>query len=251
MGIPVAFRQTKLATPGGSTIAVYESGSEGPRVFVVGGMSGVPVADSPLGEALAAAPVRATMMDIASSGESRFPGLLTMETWLKDVEHVFVARVGEPASWIGASVGAWLMMLIHSRHPEWFTRMCALAPAFDWGAVHILPGLRSGALTVSGTNIMRGATPLAPSALIASMSAHSVLNTRTALHAPLHVLIGGKDDVAPAEPIKRFLQSTSGAACTAEFFPEGDHGVAKLAGEGVRLRFENWLRDTSSAPRSR
>ena len=230
-----------VSTPTGAKIATYTKPGEG-SVFVVGGMSGHPISASPLAEALERATARCTMMDIASSGESRHGETFTMETWLRDIEHVFErGGGGAPAIWVGSSIGAWLMLLLHRRHPTWFTAMCGLAPALDWDTEYIAPGLRSGALAVNGPLIMRDGDPIAPGPLIASMAAHHLLGTAMPLACPLHVIVGGRDDIAPADPVRRFLKATTGARCTAEFFADADHGLAKLAIPAARRRFEVWL----------
>jgi pimeloyl-ACP methyl ester carboxylesterase len=170
-----------------------------------------------------------------------------METWLRDTEHVFEELGASPAIWVGSSIGAWLMLLLHGRHPEWFTAMCALAPALDWDAEYIMPGLRSGALAVTGTNITRGGAAIASAPLVASMSAHHLGGTSMRLACPLHAIVGGRDEVARGEPVRRFLQATTGARCTAEYFPDADHALAKLAIPAARERFETWLAATMSA----
>lgn len=231
-------------TPTGAKIATYATQGKG-SAFVVGGVSGHPISNSPLAEALKASGMRCVMMDIAASGESRHGETLTMDTWLRDIEHVFEERAQSPSIWVGSSIGAWLMLLLHRRHPEWFTAMCALAPALDWDVEYIAPGLRSGALTVKDATISRDGAAIASVPLVASMAAHHLGGTALRLAAPLHAIVGGRDEVARAEPVRRFFQATTGARCTAEVFADADHSLAKLAIPTARERFEAWLAMTS------
>jgi pimeloyl-ACP methyl ester carboxylesterase len=124
-----------------------------------------------------------------------------MDAWIADTEEVFAARVREPAAWTGASIGAWLMLRIHGRHPEWFRAMCALAPAFDWDQAYVGPRLADGRLgVIDGTVVNPDATALATRELLVSMAAHHVLREPATLAAPLHVIFGGRDEMAPPPP---------------------------------------------------
>ena len=229
------------STPTGSKVAVHFVGDGERRVFVVGGLSGRGVVGAPLVTVLARSGAQCILMDIAASGQSRHPGALTMDTWLQDTEHVFGKRVRERAVWVGASVGAWLMILLHRRHPGWFSSMCALAPAFDWDRSYVIPALQQGRLTLANGIVLRNSLPLVPIELVTSMERHHVVGAPTQLEAPLHVIFGGEDDVAPPVPVEQFLRSSTGARCTADYVEEGDHGIAKLSSAAIADRFERWL----------
>jgi alpha-beta hydrolase superfamily lysophospholipase len=239
-----------VQSPTGATIATYDTGSQGKRVFVIGGMSGHPISESPLFESIRAADVRATFMDIASSGLSRHGPELTMDTWLRDVEHLYGVRVNDPAIWVGSSMGAWLMVLLHRRHPSWASAMCALAPAFDWDAEYVVPGLQRGTLKVSGGLVMADAEPIAPMALVQSMAAHHVIDARVALTSPLHIFVGGLDNTLRPERVQQFVKGSRGARCTGEYSPDAGHAIAKLAYPAARQRFEAWLASQPNRPES-
>jgi pimeloyl-ACP methyl ester carboxylesterase len=241
-----SFESSLAATSTGSTISVTFAGIGEARVFVVGGMSAAGIRAGSLPEALANLGARCALMDIAPYGESRHPGPLTMDVWVRDVEDVFERCVGGRAVWIGSSMGAWLMMLVHRRRPEWFSAMCGLAPAFDWDAQYLLPRIGRGDMRLENGLVMSGATAVAPESLLMSMAPHRLLGAPFALHAPFHVIFGGKDEVAGAAPIRQFLEATTGARCTADFFAELDHGISKLQVPVVRERFSKWLRQALS-----
>jgi pimeloyl-ACP methyl ester carboxylesterase len=249
---PNAPKSSLISTPTGSRISVTFVGKGVTPVFVVGGLSAAGVKDGMLVGALAGIDAKCTLMDLATSGESRHPaGPLIMDVWLRDVEHVFRQCVDPPppAIWIGTSMGAWLMMLVHRRHPEWFTAMCALAPAFDWDTQYLLPGLRSGDLQMVDSVVMSKSAAVAPQSLLASMAQHRILGMPFALGAPLHVIFGGKDEMAAPAPLQQFLRATVGASCTADYFAELDHGIAKLQLPTVRERLERWLAEALGASR--
>ncbi len=253
-------RTTHVATRGGSSIAVQEAGDGAPCVFAVGGMTVRSFADSGVRLAFEDAAdkgARCMMMDIAGSGASTRPANLTMQAWLDDVEEVFAHRVGEPAIWTGASIGAWLMVLAHRRHPEWFLSMCALAPAFDWDQQYVAPRILDGTLgMIGGTLVQPDRTALATRDLVVSMAPHHLLREPVRLTAPLHVIFGARDELAPAGPITRFIERATGARCSGELLPEGDHGVAKLDPPVALLRYQAWLHSqlahaASGPPRER
>ena len=215
-------------------------------MFVIGGIAVRAFADSGMGAVLEDAAdrgARCVLMDIAGSGASASSPALTMDAWIADIEEVFAARVREPAAWTGASIGAWLMLRIHARHPEWFRAMCALAPAFDWDQGYVGPRLADGRLgVIDGTVVNADATALATRELLVSMAAHHVLREPARLTAPFHVIFGGRDEMAPAAATRQFIESARGAQCTGELLPDADHGVAKLDPPQVLLRYQAWLR---------
>ena len=245
-------RPQPLETRSGATISVHEGGDGGIPVFVVGGMAVLPFVDSAMRLVLDDAldhGARCVLMDIAGSGGSAAAPARTMDSWIADIEEVFAARVREPAIWTGASIGAWLMVRIHARHPEWFRAMCALAPAFDWDQTYVGPRLSDQRLgVIDGTVVNADATALATRELLVSMAAHHVLREPATLTAPLHVIFGGRDEMAPAAGTKRFIEMARGAPCTGELLPDADHGVAKLDPPRVLMRYQLWLRSQLNAP---
>jgi pimeloyl-ACP methyl ester carboxylesterase len=234
-------------TTGGSRIAVYEAegSGDGTRVFAVGGLAGRSVTDSPLGEALAEAAqagARCTMVDIAWTGNSkRYTNPLSMELWLADVEFVFRKHVGQDAIWVGASIGAWLMLLLHKRHPAWFRAMCALAPAIDWDVQYLLPGIESRKLVMQDRFVVADGTQVVPSTLVTSMPRNRVLDRPLEIAAPLHIIQGGADEMASAAFSKQLSEHATGTPVTFELLDGDDHGVAKLASARSRDRFKAWL----------
>ena len=245
-------RPSHVRTRTGSTIGVQEAGAGDRVVFAIGGMSVRSFAESamrPVLEDAADNGARCVLMDIAGSGASTSGAPVTMDTWLADVEEVFEQRVAAPATWTGASLGAWLMLLAHRRDPRRFLSMCALAPALDWDQQYVGPRLADKRLgVVNGTVVNADGTALASRELLVSMAAHHVLRAPFALAAPLHVIAGMRDEIAPAAGARRFIENAAGAACTGEFLPEGDHGVAKLDPPLAMLRYQAWLRAALSAP---
>jgi pimeloyl-ACP methyl ester carboxylesterase len=241
-----AFRKDVVKTRSGSAIVLHECGDGAFHVFAVGGMAVRPFAQSAIAPALQDAAdkgARCTIMDIAGSGESKPPAALTMETWLEDLEEIFADRAGVPALWTGASIGAWLMVLAHRRHPDWFRAMCALAPAFDWDQQYVGPRLKDGRLgVIEGTVVNPDGTSVATRELLVSMAPYHLLRAPAHLTAPMHVIFGARDELAPAEGTRRFVESCQGARCTGEMLPDGDHGVAKLDPPLVMLRYQSWLR---------
>ena len=244
-------RPLQVRTRSGSTIGVLEAGAGDRVVFAIGGMSVRSFAESAMRLVLEDAAdrgARCVLMDIAGSGASTSGASLTMDTWLADVEEVFEERVGKPAIWTGASLGAWLMLLAHRRDPRRFLSMCALAPAFDWDQQYVGPRLADGRLAVAGGTVANSdGTALASRELLISMAPHHVLRAPFVLDAPLHVIAGVRDEIAPAAGARRFIESARGAVCTGEFLPEGDHGVAKLDPPLAMLRYLAWLRSALDA----
>src|SRR6186713_2562723 len=222
--------ESTITTRRGSAIRLLQGGAGANSVFAIGGISVRAFSESGVRVVLedaAGCGARFVLMDLAGSGASSAGGPLTMESWLDDVEEVYERCVGTPAVWTGASIGAWLMLLAHRRHPAWFTGMCALAPAIDWDQQYVWPALRDGTLrAVDGTVVNADGTALAPGALLVSMQPHHLLGRPFHLAAPLHVIAGLRDELAPAAATRRFIESAQGAPCTGEIIPDGDHGIA-------------------------
>jgi pimeloyl-ACP methyl ester carboxylesterase len=236
--------ETIVETRSGSRIAVHQGGGDETTVFAIGGLSSLSFADSgirPVLDEAAQAGARVVMMDIAGSGRSTAAPGFTMDSWLADVEEIFDLHVHGPAVVTGASIGGWLMLLAHRRRPASFKAMCALAPAFDWDQLYIGPGIRDGSLTVAnGAVVNADATMVAPRELLVSMSAHHLLRRPYSLGAPLHVIAGLRDEIAPAAPVREFIQSATGLPCTGEFLTAADHRISKLEGPVVE-RYKAWL----------
>ncbi|HUQ29086.1 MAG TPA: alpha/beta hydrolase [Usitatibacter sp.] len=233
-----------VTTGAGSVIAVHEVGEGPSSVFAIGGMSVTSFVDSPVRLALEDAAnkgARCTMMDIAGSGASTSSPGLVMDTWIRDVEEVFERHVRAPAIWTGASIGAWLMVIVHLRHPGWFHSMCALAPAFDWDQRYVGPRLRDGRLAVLDNFVVNpDATAVASRELLISMAPHHVLRAPVRLAAPMHVIFGGADEMAPPDATRGFIERVEGR-CTGELIPAEDHGLAKLASPLAFSRYVRWL----------
>ena len=234
-----------VATSTGSSIAVGEAGAGPVPVFAVGGMSVTSFLESPVRlvlEDAAAKGARYAMMDIAGAGASTAAPGLVMDTWVRDVEEIFERHVAERAIWTGASIGAWLMLVVHRRHPEWFRSMCALAPALDWDQRYIAPRLRDGRLgVIDGIVVNLDATAVASRELLISMAPHHVLREPMRLAAPLHIIFGAADEMAPADATRQFIERAVGSPCTGEILPEEDHGVAKLMSPLALVRYQRWL----------
>jgi alpha-beta hydrolase superfamily lysophospholipase len=234
-----------VPTPSGGTIAVYQAG-KGPRqLFMIGGLAGDPVTKTPAAQAIeeaAALGLRVTWMEIAGHGASSRDRMPTMDGWLADVEHVFGERVGAPALWVGSSIGAWLMLVVQASNPGWFRSMCALAPAIDWDEQYVRKGLLAERLGFAdGYVTTADGTPFVHRDTIASMAPYHLLGRELRLAAPLHVVYCGRDEMVPAEPTRSFFARATGATCSAMFYPEGDHRVAKLDPAPVRAHFLQWL----------
>jgi alpha-beta hydrolase superfamily lysophospholipase len=232
-------------TRSGATIRVHEAGTGDRAAFAIGGLAVRSFADSAIRRVLEDAAdcgVRCVLMDLAGSGASTSSRTPTMDSWLDDVEEIFEQRVHSPASWTGASLGAWLMLLAHRREPRRFLRMCALAPALDWDQQYVGPQLAAGLLgVVNGIVVNEDGTALASRDLLMSMASHHLLNAPVQLHAPLHVIAGVGDKIAPARAARRLIETAHGAECTGEFLTEGDHGIAKLDPPLAMLRYQAWL----------
>jgi alpha-beta hydrolase superfamily lysophospholipase len=224
---------------------VYEAG-EGPlQVFMIGGLSGRPVTETAAAQAIEAAAamgVRVTWMDIASCGASFRDRVPTMDGWIADVEHIFGERAAAPALWVGASIGGWLMLLVQERNPAWFRSMCALAPAIDWDQQYVKQGLLDERLGVAGDYVLtEEETALIHRETVVSMAPWHMLQRELRLAAPLHVVYCGRDEIVPAETTRAFFARATGAPCSAMFYPEGDHRVAKFEPAPVRAHFLKWL----------
>jgi pimeloyl-ACP methyl ester carboxylesterase len=247
------FLMSHLEIPGSPEIAVYEAAGEDRRnIVAIGGFWPQSISEGTLGEALAQAALEGdhcTMIDLASTGNSMHSDGLTMERWLSDLEFIYEERVREPAIWVGASVGAWLMLILHARHPEWFQAMCALAPAVDWDVQYLKPGIRSGRFPRNRKSIVCKESVYVPVSLFDSMSAHHLLESPLEISAPLHVIQGALDEIAHPASTQRLLEQLKGAPATLEMVELGDHDVSKLATAEARRLFEAWLaRQAVSSP---
>jgi pimeloyl-ACP methyl ester carboxylesterase len=237
------FQRIYLTSTSGSQVAIYRTGVSGPAVFVLGGLQGQSTAQTPIASILEAAAgfgARVAMMDLPGTGKSSYRGALTMELWLDDICEVYRSLEFKQGIWIGASLGAWLMLLLHRRNPAWFGSMCALAPAIDWDKNYVLPGIRSGKFTETQESVALGALKL-PKSLVQSMSAHHVLDAAFKIQVPLHIIQGERDDTALPDITKR-LAIQLGAQCTLELLEDDDHALAKLATPTSLDRFARWLR---------
>jgi pimeloyl-ACP methyl ester carboxylesterase len=245
---------SSFTTSTGSTISVRTGGNGSHPIFAIGGISSLSFGETPIRTALEEAErngARWVLMDIAGSGASRADAAVTMDSWLADVEDVFREFVAEPASWTAASMGAWLMMLAHRRHPQWARDLCALAPVFDWDRLYLAPGLQDGRLRWQGGAIVDASgVALARRELIDSMPRHHILEEPFALAAPAHVIAGLRDPVAPIDATRGFVELAHGASCTGEIIPDGDHGVAKLRPPAVVSRYEAWIRQRLAPARA-
>ena len=132
------------------------------------------------------------------------------------------------------------MLLMQLKYPERFRSMCALAPAVDWDASFLLPGLADGVLEKRGDDVMVGIAPL-PRTLVDSMALHRVLDSPLELAAPLHIIHGEIDRDAPIAVAERLCRHAIGAQCSLERLSGDDHGLAKLETKASRLSFERWL----------
>jgi alpha-beta hydrolase superfamily lysophospholipase len=245
-------RSVHVRARSGSIISMHEVGAGDRVVFVIGGLSVRSFAESAMRlvlEDAADGGTRCVLMDIAGSGASTSGATMTMDSWLDDIDDVFQERVAGPAIWTGASIGAWLMLLAHRRDSRRFVSMCALAPALDWDQQYVGPRLADGRLgAIEGIVVNADATALASRELLVSMAPHHLLHAPFALGAPLHVIAGMRDEIAPPAGARKFIENARGAACTGEFLPEGDHGTAKLDPPLAMLRYQAWLRAALSAP---
>jgi len=236
--------QTVVETRSGSRVAVWQGGA-GTPVFAIGGFSPSSFADSgirPILEEAAQAGARVVMLDIPGSGRSTAAAGFTMDSWLDDLEEIFDACVGAPAIATGASLGGWLMLLMHRRRPDAFNAMCALAPALDWDQLYVAPGLRNGSLTIADGWVVNAESTMAASReLLISMPAHHLLGHPYSLTAPLHVIAGLRDEIAPAGPVGAFIRSIAGAPCTGDFLTGADHRISKLQGPVTIERYRTWL----------
>lgn len=239
----LADNPSMVSTPHGSEIAVYRAGTSGRHIFVVGGLGGRSIAQSPMGalvEAAARFGARGSVVDLSGTGKSGYRAQLTMDLWLRDLEHVFLGGGAGASIWIGSSIGAWLMLLLHRRHPEWFSAMCALAPAWDWDARFLLPGIADGTLRFEGTSLMVGIAPL-PKVLVDSMAPHHVLDSTIDLRAPLHVIHGEGDREAPVAASIHLASLATGAGLTLDVLAGENHDVSRLATPAARNAIEPWL----------
>jgi pimeloyl-ACP methyl ester carboxylesterase len=238
--------KTIFRTRAGSILTIHASGRDGPAVFGIGGLSVRPLAISGLYETfkeIATGGKRCVLMEIAGGGESPATPGLTMDTWLADVEEIFEELVCEPAIWTGSSMGGWLMMLAHRRHPERFRSMCAIAPAIDWDQQYIVPGIRDGVLgVVNGAVVNREGTFVATRELLQSMAHHHLMDAPFRLHSPLHVIFGGRDEIVPPAAMRGFMERTQGAPCTGQLFGEAGHSIAKLEWDFAPAQYYAWVR---------
>lgn len=233
----------RYETKQGSKIAVYCTGTQGPSIFAVSGLQGVSMLDTPLAGALEAAAnfgARVTMMDITGAGNSTYTGKLTMERTLTDVAEVYLRYVGDPAIWVGASMGAWAMLLFHRGNPGWFRSMCALAPAIDWDKDYLIPGRQAGIFreVPGGVELHNLVMPID---MLESMAAFRLGNAPFPLRCPLHMILGAKDPVASVDVTKAFA-ARLGPSCTVEVLPDDAHEVAKVGSNPSLFAFGRWLR---------
>ena len=242
----MSFSRTYITTPAGSRIAVYESGpQDGPSLFVAGGYSSRPVSEGALADAVAAASgpsgMRAVMIDNAACGDSRHCGDLTMDTWLDDMQFVARAVQASDGLCVGASVGAWLMLLLHQRGRLPFSGLCALAPAIDWGEQYIHPGLRERRFVEDGAFITSEGQPLVPTSLLDSMSRYTMLDDAYTAAAPIHIIHGDVDELAPISASRSLVDGSTGADCTLDRVEDEGHDVSKLSTPASRAAFDRWL----------
>lgn len=247
-----AFRHTYITTPRGSRIAVYEQGPRsGPCVLVVGGYSARSISQGPLAEAItlacSAAGVRLVMVDNAACGLSRHYGELTMDTWLDDLQFVSDVLQAGGGLCVGASIGAWLMLLLHQRGRLPFRSLCALAPAIDWGEQYIHPGLRERRFVDEGAFITTDGQPLVPKSLLASMERFVTLDAAYEAAAPIHIIHGELDELAPIHASRGFVGASTGAACELEPIAGEGHGVSKLSSVPAKAAFDRWFATQLSA----
>lgn len=237
------FEQRVVHTSSGSRIATYLAGTEGPMVFVVGGLQGKSSVDTPLAKILLAAAgfgARVAMMELPGTGNSTFARPPSMATMLADVVEAYRATASGPSIWIGASLGGWFTLLVHLREPQLFRSMCVLAPAINWNESYILPQLRAGQVVErDGLVELLGFT--LPMRLIDSMDAFQVGPGVVPLKAPLHIIHGDQDSVAPIH-VSESVATLGSPLCSMDRLEGDGHGVATLTSQASMESFARWLR---------
>lgn len=237
------FSTRYLSTPRGSTLALYEMGSTGPQIIVVGGLSARPVCEGPLKASLEAAVARGarcTMVDLAARGRSTHRGRLTMDTWFDDLEFVAAPLSHADTLFIGASVGAWLMLALHERRRLPLGAMCALAAAVDWDTTFVMPGIDAGRLTRGTEHVMAKDVAMLPLSVLDSMEGFRLEGRPFVASAPLHMIHGDGDDALYGAALQ-MSGRVVGSECTFESLAGEGHEVAKLASEPSRRALGRWL----------
>lgn len=230
-------------TATGARVAVYRSPAGSIPVFVVGGLGGRSVADTPMRpilDQLANHGVAYSIVDPAGAGRSPYLPPITVERWLSDIGEIYERDAAGPKLWIGVSIGAWLMLLLHREHPEWFRAMCAVAPAVDWDATYLLPGVASGRFADVGDGI-RIEHGVLPKSLVDSMASHHLLGRPLEIRSPLHCIYGAVDDIAPPAAVERLISQVRGATCTLRRVAGEGHEIAKFATSASQRAIAEWL----------
>lgn len=248
-------RDTVIQTPAGSQVAVYVAGEAGPHFFILGGWAGRSIKNTPLAQILAefvmTRGMSCTFVDLPGTTNLQWiREPITMDLWLDDISYIYRARGIVKSIWIGASLGAWPMLLLNQRQPGWFAAMCALAPAIDWDTNYLLPGIAAGKLKEAGDLIFfedSQALPF-PRSLLASMSRFQLSDHPWQISAPLHIIHGCLDDVASSEISERLKSNLQGAPCSLDMLPGESHRVGKLTDQASQSCFANWLNSISPNP---
>jgi pimeloyl-ACP methyl ester carboxylesterase len=229
-----------VTTTTGSTVALHQCGSRGPSIVAIGGLQAKRMFEIPLGRALAAVADRArvTLIDLPGLGDSRPGGEVTMDTWLTDLSEAYSSMGAGRSIWTGSSMGAWLMLILQERRPEWFHSMCALAPAIDWDLNFPDRMPPPSASPSEMIMVLEGVQLTAR--LLRSMPRLHVLGRSYSLGCPVHIIHGARDQYDGKGLVASFA-SRLGPGCTLELLDD-DHSVAKLRSASSLEAFTRWIR---------
>lgn len=226
----------------GDVLRVYSLKGRLPGLALLNGYGQASAVTKELGRALlgyAMARGRACMLlDLTDQDgqPKKFLPRATLGQWQQDLADLQPLMPPGPQVWVGASLGAWLMLLASRTMPEKFAAMLGIGAAFDWNHHVLRPALAQATRPEPGVwlldHLRQGLA--IPDILLDDLPRHRVAGTAWPLHCPLRLLHGTADDQAPLAAVEALLgRELPGERATLRRIDGAGHDLATLQGRAA------------------
>ena len=152
--------------------------------------------------------------------------------WAEDARTIFDAETDGPQILVGSSMGGWTSLLTAIARPERVAGLILIAPAPDFTARLMRPGLSDAERSIlekTGRVIRQeewGEETLITAKLLDDGDHHLVLANEIEINAPVHILHGGKDDVVPLDHVMHVMDTIKAPSMVLTLNRDGDHRLS-------------------------
>ena len=170
------------------------------------------------------------------SGHGRSSGCFedqTISSWLADTLTILDEVVRQPFVLVGTSMGGWLMLLAGLARKERLRGLVGIAPAPDFTAKVMEPGLTDAQRTElreTGRTVLPsdyGETIPLRTGFIEDGNRHCLLGGPIAIDQPVHILHGQQDLDVPWEISVDLAAALASPHVTLELVKDGDHRLSR------------------------